>query len=146
MNLSKHLKFYTTFYFTFLLLTGWGSLAFATENLLPKPREMERMNGSFTISSKTTIFYSKEKNEDVKFVIENFQDMVDEEYQLRTQAMVKNKMNKYQVWISNQSQIPKSILKPSTKFESLGEEAYELIIHQKGIRIIGSSKKDYDGD
>lgn len=141
MNLSKHLKFYTTFYFTFLLLTGWGSLGFATENLLPKPREMERMNGSFTISSKTTIFYSKEKNEDVKFIIENFQDVVDEEYQFRTQAMVKNKMNKYQVWISNQSQIPKSILKSSTKFESLGEEAYELIIHQKGIRIIGSSEK-----
>ena len=141
MNLSKHLKSHTVFYFTLFLLTGWGSQAFAQENLLPKPREIELMDGSFTISSKTKIFYTEENDEDVKFVIENFQDIVDEEFQLRTQAMVKNKINRYQLWISNQSQIPKSILKPSVKIESLGEEVYELIVHQKGIWIIGNSEK-----
>jgi len=141
MNLSKHLKYHTLFYFTLFLLTGWGNQTFAQENLLPKPREIELMNGSFTISSKTKIFYTKENNEDVKFVIENFQDILDEEFQLRTQAMVKNKMKRYQVWISNQSQIPKSMLKPSTKIESLGEEAYELNVHQKGIWITSNSEK-----
>jgi len=141
MNLSKHLEFHSIFYFTFLLLTGWGNMVIATENLLPKPREIEQMNGSFTISSKTTIYYSKENDEDVEFVVKNFQDLVDKNYQFRTQALAKNKMNKYQVWISNQSQIPEGIFKPSTKFESLGEEAYELIIHPKGIRIIGRSEK-----
>ncbi len=141
MDLSKHLKYYSVFCFTFFLLTGWGQQAFASENLLPKPREMELMNGSFTISYKTKIYYTKENDEDVKFVIENFQDILDEEFQMRTQAMVNNKINRHQVWFCNQSQIPKSMLKPSTKIKSLGEEAYELIIHQKGIQIIGNSEK-----
>ena len=141
MYLSKHVKFYTVFCSILFMLIGWGCQAFATENLLPKPREMELMEGSFTISSKTSIFYSRENDDDVKIIIENFQDIVDEEYQLRTQAIVKNKMNRYQLWISNHSQIPESILKPSAKLDSLGKEAYELIIHKKGVLITGSSEK-----
>ncbi|RLD37688.1 MAG: hypothetical protein DRI89_15010, partial [Bacteroidetes bacterium] len=82
-----------------------------------------------------------ENDKIVEFVIENFQDIVDEKYQLRTQVIVKKKINKYQIWISNKSQIPERTLKPSPKLKSLGNEAYELIIDKKGIWIIGGSEK-----
>ena len=135
MNSQKFSKLYTILYSTLFLLAGFGSQAFATENILPKPRNIERLNGGFVISSKTTIFYSNEKDEHVTFIIERFRDMVDEKHQLDMQAGAENRINKYQVWVSNQSKIPKSLRKPSSKLESLGEEAYELIVHKKGVRI-----------
>lgn len=126
--------------------SDWGNfeltpIPFTAENLLPKPQETQRMNGSFSISSKSTIFYSKGKEEHVKFIIGSFQDKLDDRHQLKIRAIEEMKMNKFQIWISDHSQIPKSLLNSSAEIKSIGEEAYELIVHEKGVQIIGGSEK-----
>ena len=109
-----------------------------TENLLPKPCNIEHLDSGFVISSKTSILY---KDEHAKFAIERFTELVEERYHFSLKAEAQDKIKKYQVLVTDKNTIPSDLPKTSSKLESLGEEAYELIATKNGIRISANAAK-----
>jgi len=75
----------TSLFITLIVLSGsmetranhtWG----VTENLLPRPRELDLLTDSIIISSKTVLFFKK-GDKDLFSAIARFTDLMDERFQ-----------------------------------------------------------------
>jgi phage pi2 protein 07 len=111
------------------------------ENILPRPRKIERLKEGFVITSETAVYYNAGEDKNVQFAVERFAELMEEKFRLPLQTKTLESLKTCQILVTNKKNNPSGWSNISPKLETAGEEAYELVVRENGVRITGNTAK-----